>query len=158
GVGLVDVNIWYHRRCSGCEPSHRYRSLNRISSVFRLKWIRHAPGIPHRRGKPTVPVQSASAARTLSFSTRVPSEVSRNSADEISIGPFTPRIVARTLCSRAVPVTSGKEKPDGVPETFPAHAPAFCNSIWAEPSTLAFTAGKPSRVANRSVCDTSPSP
>src|SRR5580700_6135969 len=157
-LGSSDASIRYHRRSFGRVPNHFDNSLSPISSLFKLKRTTQAPGVPQLRGKATDPVQRVSAACAFNFSKRVSSGKSCKSADEISTGAFSPRTAARTLCSCTVPVTRGKEKPEELPEMFPAHDPAICNFISAAPSTLAFTAGKPSRLARRKVRDTSPSP
>jgi len=74
-----------------------------------------------------------------------------NSAAPIFNRTRTPRTMARTFSPNCtVPVTSGKAKLGGrSPRHSPPHDPAICKSISAAPSTLAFIAGSPSRVASR---------
>jgi len=71
------------------------------------------------RGKTTEPVQSASPARALNFSTRASSGASSNSADEISIGPRSPRAVARRCAVAPFPSLSAKK----IPQDFPTRCP-----------------------------------
>src|ERR1017187_6280664 len=99
------------------------------SPVSKLKWTRHAPGVPQPRANTTEPVHSASADRAPNLFPRASSGKSLNAADEISIGPSAPRTVARTLRICTVPITFGKENPAGVPDAFPAHDPPDRKSV-----------------------------
>ena len=154
-----DVSIWYQRRWFGRE----LRPLRQIAqpNLFAIQIEAHQARAGHsttaRQSYRSRPVRISQPARSSS-----PRALHRAKAvvppRRFQPAHSSPRTAARTLCSCTVPVTCGKEKPEELPEMFPAHDPAICSFISAAPSTLAFTAGRPNRLAKRKVRDTSPSP